>query len=318
MTNPKALRRDGDVVECIGALSVLNASRAGGLNGIAAPEFLRYVITELQPTCGGAALEWQDSAALSKVWSSASTTVVPFIPRVDDVYPAGLGGELGELARAYNKDRLDISVSLNRTKILFGEMKNIKNVHRSESTTKKGSGGAGFSIYSSVLERFCNDGTANGSGSPKKNSSKPDLSTSQAPLGIVIVSRLTEITKSVDAQFLNNICVVRISVENGKLVVNRIGLIGYDTVTLSMVTQRKPRLLCFIECDENNIRTELRAVMDLADAFHLPQPPGAKVHGIVNALNELHLITAKKKKPVPTKLPIKHGKRQCVVTSICN
>ncbi len=104
--NANALKRSGDVLECIGALCWLNASAAGGVGGIPFHHFLRFLITEAQPLvpASGQALPWADDSELSKwVEQSVYDKLMPRVCRVGDAYPEELRAECGMHLANYHR-----------------------------------------------------------------------------------------------------------------------------------------------------------------------------------------------------------------------
>lgn len=251
MSNSKAKHRDGDVTECIVALATVNASRANGLAGVLAADYLLAMIREMQAS--GVPLTWQDNA-LWDFWSNADNTTIPYVARLDDQFPATLLPSVGRLQRTANADRMDLSLTSGDKKVLFLECKHLQNKPFAPATT--GSGGAEINTVCEVLLRFNTNGR-------------------DSNLGVVVVSRLANLQNdsNVDAEQLKETCLVHIQVvesgSNSRVSVVRIASSVKDAVEQHEVNKPKPRMLCFIECDEETIRRSLATETPLARAFKL-------------------------------------------------
>lgn len=164
-------------MESITALAIVNASRAGGLQGINAADYLLAMIREMQAF--GAPLLWRDET-LWDCWSSANTTTIPYIPRVDDEYPRQLLPSVGRLTRTLKADHMDLSLTLHGEMIVFIECMSVSNKPSAPTTENnnatKYSSGTGVSIVRDVLRRFNTEGSG-------------------ANLGVVIVSHLANLTR---------------------------------------------------------------------------------------------------------------------------
>jgi len=249
--NAKASHRDGDTLECIAALACVNASQAGGFGGSSASDFLRFLATELQPFAplsGRGALHWSDGGnLLQALWPDAETTRIPFLPRVEDPYPFRQEGfYVGTYTRTANMDRVDGSISDhdNRT-IAIIEGKNYKD-------------GIGVKVVEAIVTRFVQF-----PGSP--------------PLGIAIVSRVADLRKEISSSLLEhtNLVILRIC-DNGMIELRRLD--DGDDVTPVIP---KPRLMCFLECDELYIISKLLCNSVLTSVFKLLPPPSTEPAAIV-------------------------------------
>lgn len=251
LSNAKAIKRNGNVVEAVAIVACNTASRAGGLHGIKASDFLRYVATEVQSVAGKVALQYAagHEDLLHQLWSNAEMKI-QYTTRLEDEFPKDLasagGFDVGLLERTKDADMCDARHTSSFGDIDFiAEAKNYKTLFV-ENCTKSSSGGVGVGVVRAVLRRF-----SASNGSP--------------PLGIAVVSRLAnladDVTSTIECRdLLDDINLIHIKMKNDGLQVIQFG--KKNKLDQDPTVACKARVLCFIECDEDQIRRDL--------AQHLP------------------------------------------------
>jgi hypothetical protein len=246
--NKRARTRNGNILESAVSLACINASRANGVAGIPALDFLRHVVMELLPVVLADELTWAEDPQLpyqdvSTVLSELAQVSVPYVTRVADEFAPtadGINVAVHSYVRPGNLAMVDGYV----LDIFQDEEKNYAK-------------SVGIKDVCKIHDRFL----VTPPGHPPKR------------FGLAIVSKLAELRGSLKGEHPDT-NLFHLVVKDNELYLK--ALLPDDR---KQRMAPRPRNLFFIECDEDEVRSTFQKcypALAAELALKVPTEPTAK------------------------------------------
>jgi hypothetical protein len=304
VANRNAKKRNGNLLENIASLAIINASRVSGIGGCKVSDFIRGVVIELQPLA--VSLSCGNPNELSRLWSQTEHKI-PFVARTenDDVnfFPgncSNIGLHVGVFFRPEDSECVDGIGYCNGDVFLLAEMKNLDNKQPSQNEIVKNDDDYltikfpnSIDDISEVEAKIVDEGESEGeiartvplpsarggSGGAgivvvRKVLKAFNNHASKAVLGLVVVSKLANIRGAVDEVDLKDTAVVYVQVKDDMFFFIRLmaqvntkrgGLRDMNPAEKTI----KQRLLCIVECDQVAVLSTLNKDQVLKFEFNL-------------------------------------------------